>query len=128
MADLSREGSKRLRAELAEGLGFYPASVAAEDVARYPGADRGAQNPRGSRRARWVGSGRLQVAPLGSPQGRTGPRRRRSPWPSRCGRPVRVSCDVNERWPSASVGVFPILRFPTHAIVVPCVTTFVLSD
>ena len=35
MADLSREQSKRLRAELAEGLGFYPASVAAEDVARY---------------------------------------------------------------------------------------------
>ena len=35
MADLSREESKRLRAELAEGLGFYPASVAAEDVARY---------------------------------------------------------------------------------------------
>ena len=63
MADLSREESKRLRAELAEGLGFYPASVAAEDVARYPGADRGAQSPRGSRRARWVGSGRLQVAP-----------------------------------------------------------------
>ena len=35
VADLSREESKRLRAELAEGLGFYPASVAAEDVARY---------------------------------------------------------------------------------------------
>jgi len=26
---------RRLRAELAEGLGFYPASLAAEDVARY---------------------------------------------------------------------------------------------
>ena len=35
MADLSREESKRLRAELAEGLGFYPASLAPEDVARY---------------------------------------------------------------------------------------------
>ena len=35
MADLSREESKRLRAELAGGLGFYPASLAPEDVARY---------------------------------------------------------------------------------------------
>jgi hypothetical protein len=35
VADLSREESKRLRAELAEGLGFYPASLAPEDVARY---------------------------------------------------------------------------------------------
>ena len=35
VADLSREESKRLRAELAEGLGFYPASLAHEDVARY---------------------------------------------------------------------------------------------
>ena len=35
MADLSRKESKRLRADLAEGLGFYPASLAAEDVARY---------------------------------------------------------------------------------------------
>jgi hypothetical protein len=35
LADLSREASKRLRAELAEGLGFYPASLAPEDVARY---------------------------------------------------------------------------------------------
>ena len=35
MADLSREEGKRLRAELAEGLGFYPASLAPEDVARY---------------------------------------------------------------------------------------------
>jgi hypothetical protein len=31
----SSEQDKRLRAELAEGLGFYPASLAAEDVARY---------------------------------------------------------------------------------------------
>jgi hypothetical protein len=29
------EQDKRLRAELAEGLGFYPASLAAEGVARY---------------------------------------------------------------------------------------------
>ncbi len=35
MADLSREEGKRLRAELAEGLGFYPASLAPEDVACY---------------------------------------------------------------------------------------------
>ena len=31
----SSEQDKRLRAELAEGLGFYPASLAPEDVARY---------------------------------------------------------------------------------------------
>ena len=35
MADLSREESKRLRAELGERLGYFPASLAAEDVARY---------------------------------------------------------------------------------------------
>jgi hypothetical protein len=35
VADPSREEFKRLRAELAEGLGFYPASVAPEDVVRY---------------------------------------------------------------------------------------------
>ena len=35
MADLSREESKRLRAELAEGLVYFPASLAPEDVARY---------------------------------------------------------------------------------------------
>ena len=35
MADLSREESKRLRAELAQGLGYFPASLGAEDVARY---------------------------------------------------------------------------------------------
>jgi hypothetical protein len=35
MADLSREESKRLRAELAEGLGFYPASLSPELVVRY---------------------------------------------------------------------------------------------
>ena len=35
MADLSREESTRLRAELAKGLGFCPASLAPEDVARY---------------------------------------------------------------------------------------------
>ena len=35
VADLSREESKRLRAELAEGLGYFPASPAPEDVARY---------------------------------------------------------------------------------------------
>ena len=35
VSDLSRKESKRLRADLAEGLGFYPASLASEDVARY---------------------------------------------------------------------------------------------
>ena len=31
----SSEQDKRLRAELARGLGYYPASLAPEDVARY---------------------------------------------------------------------------------------------
>ena len=31
----SSEHDKRLRAELAQGLGYFPASLAAEDVARY---------------------------------------------------------------------------------------------
>jgi hypothetical protein len=31
----SSDQDKRLRAELAQGLGYFPASVAAEDVARY---------------------------------------------------------------------------------------------
>jgi hypothetical protein len=31
----SSEQDKRLRAEMAEGLGFYPARLAPEDVARY---------------------------------------------------------------------------------------------
>ena len=31
----SSEQDKRLRAELAQGLGYFPASVTAEDVARY---------------------------------------------------------------------------------------------
>ena len=70
----------------------------------------------------------IQVAPVGSPQGRTAPHGGRNSGTRIGGRPVRVSCDVNERWPSASVGVFLILRFPTLVIVVPCVTTFVLSD
>jgi hypothetical protein len=35
VADPSREASKRLRAELARGLGYYPASLAPEDIARY---------------------------------------------------------------------------------------------
>ena len=45
----SSEQDKRLRAELAQGLGYFPASLGAEDVARYPRADRGAPGPRGSR-------------------------------------------------------------------------------
>lgn len=32
---MSREQSKRLRAELAEGLEYHPASLAAEDVVCY---------------------------------------------------------------------------------------------
>jgi hypothetical protein len=35
VADLAQEEAKRLRAELAQGLGYFPASLAAEDVARY---------------------------------------------------------------------------------------------
>ena len=35
MAGPSREASKRLRAQLAKELGYYPASLAPEDVARY---------------------------------------------------------------------------------------------
>jgi hypothetical protein len=35
VAEPSRDASKRLRAELAQGLGYYPASLAPEDVARY---------------------------------------------------------------------------------------------
>jgi hypothetical protein len=35
VADPSRDASKRLRAELARGLGYYPASLAPEDIARY---------------------------------------------------------------------------------------------
>jgi hypothetical protein len=31
----SSDPDKRLRAELAQGLGYFPASLAAEDVARY---------------------------------------------------------------------------------------------
>ena len=31
----SSEQDKRLRAELAQGLGYFPASLGAEDVARY---------------------------------------------------------------------------------------------
>jgi hypothetical protein len=33
----SSEQDKQLRAELARGLGYFPASLAAEDVARYRG-------------------------------------------------------------------------------------------
>jgi hypothetical protein len=51
VADPSREGSKRLRAELAQGLGYYPASLAPEDVARYREqiADRRAREEAGIR-------------------------------------------------------------------------------
>lgn len=35
MADLSRDEAKALRAELADLLGYYPASLAPDDVARY---------------------------------------------------------------------------------------------
>jgi hypothetical protein len=51
VADPSREASKRLRAELAQGLGYYPASLAPEDVARYREqiADRKAREEAGTR-------------------------------------------------------------------------------
>jgi hypothetical protein len=75
VADLSREESKRLRAELAEGLGFYPASLAAEDVARYCQqiAERKAREDAGERDG-W-GPGVTRIG----------------------GRSVRVSRDVNGR-------------------------------
>ena len=57
MADLSREESKRLRAELAEGLGFYPASLAPEDVARYREQTLSAGPERKPVSARWLGPG-----------------------------------------------------------------------
>ena len=51
VADPSREASKRLRAELAQGLGYYPASLALEDVVRYweQIADRKAREEAGIR-------------------------------------------------------------------------------
>ena len=47
----SSEQDKRLRAELAQGLGYFPASLAAEDVARYREqiAERKAREEAGSR-------------------------------------------------------------------------------
>jgi hypothetical protein len=112
----STEWDKRLRAELAQELGFYPASLDPADIDRHRRLNAALD------RALTLDNDPPEVC---TPAGGRPPRIRRSPWPSRCGRPVRVSCDVNERWPSASVGVFLILRFPTLAIVVPCVTTFV---
>ena len=87
----SSEQDKRLRAELAEGLGYFPASLAAEDVARYRKqiAERKARAKAGERK--WVGSGRIQVAQVGSPQGRTASHRDRSSGTRIGGRPVRVS-------------------------------------
>ena len=48
----SSEQDKRLRAELAEGLGFYPASLSHEDVAhyRYQIAERQAREEAGERK------------------------------------------------------------------------------
>ena len=47
----SSEQDKRLRAELAQGLGYFPASLGAEDVARYPReqAERQAREEAGER-------------------------------------------------------------------------------
>jgi hypothetical protein len=47
----SSEQDKQLRAELARGLGYFPASLAAEDVARYREqiADRTARKKAGER-------------------------------------------------------------------------------
>ena len=57
IADLSREESKRLRAELAQGLGYFPASLAPEDVARYREqiAERKAREEAGERDGRGPG-------------------------------------------------------------------------
>ena len=48
---VSSEQDKRLRAELAEELGFYPASLAPEDVAKYRNqiAERRAREESGER-------------------------------------------------------------------------------
>ena len=53
MADLSRDEAKALRAELADLLGYYPASLAPDDGARYrkEAAGRPAEAPR--RTHRW---------------------------------------------------------------------------
>ena len=53
MADLSREEAQALRAELAQELGYYPASLAPDDGARYrkEAAGRPAEAPR--RAHRW---------------------------------------------------------------------------
>jgi hypothetical protein len=58
VADRSREEGKRLRAELAERLGFHPASLAPEDVARYREqiAERKAREEAGERDGRAPGS------------------------------------------------------------------------
>ena len=100
MADLSREESKRLRAELAEGLGFYPASLAHEDVARYREqiAKRKARQDAGERDG-WALGGykwrqwdhlREETPSRGGGSGtRSG------------GRPLRLSRDVHEGRPSA---------------------------
>ena len=47
----SSEQDKQLRAELAQGLGYFPASLAAEDVARYRAqiADRKVREDAGER-------------------------------------------------------------------------------
>ena len=107
MADLSREESKRLRAELAEGLGFYPASLAPEDVARYREqiAERKAREEAGERDGwgpggyKWRQWDHLREE---RSEGRDG-------GPGTCigGRPVRLSRGVNERRPSASIRVSP---------------------
>jgi hypothetical protein len=59
-AEPSREASKRLRAELVQGLGYYPASLASEDVARYREqiAERKAREEAGEREWYWW-SGRI---------------------------------------------------------------------
>ena len=115
----SSEQDKRLRAELAEGLGFYPASLSHEDVAhyRYQIAERQAREEAGER-----GTGRLQVAPVGSPREE---RRRtyRNSGTRIGGRPVRVSRDANERGPSA-----PIRRNPQRRVVWPIAVTEISRD
>src|SRR6478609_9377969 len=69
VAVASTEQDKRPRAELAQELGFYPASL---DPAQDPPEVR-------------------------TPAGGRTPRIRRSPWPCPGGRPLRVSRDVNGR-------------------------------
>ena len=100
----SSEQDKRLRAELAEGLGIFPRVWPPKTSPGAASRSRSAR-PERSQVSAMGGSGRIQVAPVGSPQGRTASHRDRASGTRIGGRPVRVSRDAKERRPSASVRV-----------------------